>query len=98
MLHYAVASPLRVHGESSRDGSERLLDSPENNGALGFQPVFIRTIERRFPSFHRSSGMCAKIRAETLGRVLQAPLGINHPEVALRKMSKLQSPPGQLMG
>jgi hypothetical protein len=27
MLHYAVASPLRVHG----DGSERSLESPKNN-------------------------------------------------------------------
>jgi hypothetical protein len=33
MLHYAVASSLRVHGDSSRDGSERSLDSLENNVA-----------------------------------------------------------------
>ena len=33
MLHYAVASPLRVHGGSSWDGAERSLDSPENNVA-----------------------------------------------------------------
>jgi hypothetical protein len=26
MLHYAIASSLRVHGDSSRDGSERSLD------------------------------------------------------------------------
>jgi hypothetical protein len=33
MLLYAAASSLRVHGDSSRDGSERSLDSPENNVA-----------------------------------------------------------------
>jgi hypothetical protein len=33
MLHYAVASSLQVHGDSSWDGSERSLDSPENNVA-----------------------------------------------------------------
>jgi hypothetical protein len=33
MLHYAVASPLQVHGDSSRDGSERSYDSPENKVA-----------------------------------------------------------------
>jgi hypothetical protein len=33
MLHYAVAPSLRVHGESSRDDSERSLDNPQNNVA-----------------------------------------------------------------
>jgi hypothetical protein len=33
MLHYAVASSVRVHGESFRDVSERSLDSPETNVA-----------------------------------------------------------------
>jgi hypothetical protein len=35
MLHYAVASPLRVQGYRCWDGSERSLDSPENNVAEG---------------------------------------------------------------
>jgi hypothetical protein len=47
MLHCAVVSSIRVHGESSRVGSERSLDSPEKC-SIGFQPVFFRTIERRF--------------------------------------------------
>ena len=29
MLHYAVASSFRVHGGSSRSGSERSFDSPK---------------------------------------------------------------------
>ncbi len=33
MLHYAVASPLRVQGYSYWDGSERSLDRLENNVA-----------------------------------------------------------------
>jgi hypothetical protein len=33
MLHYVAASSLQVHGDSSRGGSERSLDSPENNVA-----------------------------------------------------------------
>jgi hypothetical protein len=33
MLLYAIALPLRVHGDSSRDDLERSLDSPENNVA-----------------------------------------------------------------
>ena len=33
---------------------------------------------------------------ETLGRVLQAPMGINHPEVALSNMSKLQNASGRM--
>ena len=48
MLHYAVASPLRVHSDSSKDGSERLLKSPDNQCSIGFQPVFFGAIERRF--------------------------------------------------
>jgi hypothetical protein len=32
--------------------------------------VFFCTIERRFPSFYRSFGMCTKTRFETLGGVL----------------------------
>jgi hypothetical protein len=31
--HYPVASSLQVHGDSSRDGSDRSLESPENNVA-----------------------------------------------------------------
>src|SRR5580704_14390440 len=29
---------------------------------MGFQPVFFRPIERRFPSFDGFSGMCTKVR------------------------------------
>jgi hypothetical protein len=39
MLHYALASSLRVHGDSSGDGSETSLSSPENK-CTGSQPVF----------------------------------------------------------
>jgi hypothetical protein len=54
MLHYALASSLRVHDNSSQDGSERSPDSPENNVALGFQPVFCsqhRAAFSKYPSF-----------------------------------------------
>ena len=30
MLHYAVASPLRVQGYSRWDGSDKSLDTPES--------------------------------------------------------------------
>jgi hypothetical protein len=43
MLLYAVASSLGVHGDTSSDGSERSLDSPEALCSIGFQPVFCRT-------------------------------------------------------
>jgi hypothetical protein len=48
MLLYAVASSLGVHGDSSSDGSERSLNSPETQCSIGFQPVFCRTVERCF--------------------------------------------------
>jgi hypothetical protein len=48
MLLYAVASSLRVHGDSSSDGSERSLNSPETQCSIGFQPVFCCTVERCF--------------------------------------------------
>jgi hypothetical protein len=35
-----VASSLQLHGDSSRDGSGRSLDSPEGQWSIGFQPVF----------------------------------------------------------
>jgi hypothetical protein len=37
---YAVAWPLRVLGNSSRDGSGRSLDTPESQCSTSFQPVF----------------------------------------------------------
>ena len=37
MLLYAVAT--LVHGDSSRDGSEKALNSPETQCGIGFQPV-----------------------------------------------------------
>ena len=40
MLLYAVASPHPAHGDSSKDGSGRSLDSPESQCSIGFQPVF----------------------------------------------------------
>jgi hypothetical protein len=42
----AVASSVQVHGNSSRDGSRRSLDSPENQCSIGFQPVFCSHVER----------------------------------------------------
>jgi hypothetical protein len=41
----AVASSLQVHGDSSRDGSGRSLDSPEGQCSIGFQPVFCSHVE-----------------------------------------------------
>jgi hypothetical protein len=69
MLCYATLSrrtPLRMHGDSFRDGSEISLNSPENQCRMGFQPLLIGTIERRFPRlpFFR---VCTKIRVKTLG-------------------------------
>jgi hypothetical protein len=53
MLHYAVASLIRVHGIALRyarqSGKQR---------SIGFQPVFFRTIERRvakLPPFLRDA-------------------------------------------
>ena len=40
LLHYAVASPARAHGNSSQMVLERSLNSPENQCSIGFQPVF----------------------------------------------------------
>jgi hypothetical protein len=42
----AVASSLQVHGDSSRDGSGRSLDTPEGQCSIGFQPVFRSHVER----------------------------------------------------
>jgi hypothetical protein len=42
----AVAASLQVHGDSSRDGSGRSLDSPEGQFSIGFQPVFRSHVER----------------------------------------------------
>jgi hypothetical protein len=56
MLLYAVASPLREHGDSSGDGSGRSFDSPESQCSIGFQPVFCshhRTAFSKFPPFFR---------------------------------------------
>jgi hypothetical protein len=60
MLLYAVASSLRVHGESSRDGSERSLNSPENQCSIGFQPVFGSHRQVMFSGIRRSSGLRIK--------------------------------------
>jgi hypothetical protein len=49
----AVASPARVHSDSYQDGSQRSLNSPENQCSIGFQPVFLST-ERCFPIIRRS--------------------------------------------
>jgi hypothetical protein len=65
MLLYAVASSLRVHGESSRDGSERSLNSPENQCSIGFQPVFGSHRQVMFSSIHRSSGLRIKAQGFT---------------------------------
>jgi hypothetical protein len=35
-----VASPARAHGDRHQDGSERSLNSSENQWSIGFQPVF----------------------------------------------------------
>ena len=56
MLLYAVASSHPVHGDSSKDGSGRSLDSPESQCSIGFQPVFCsrhRTAFSKLPSFFR---------------------------------------------
>ena len=45
MLLYAFASPVAARGNSSQDGSERALNSPENQCSIGFQPVFCRTVK-----------------------------------------------------
>jgi hypothetical protein len=65
----AVASSLQVHGDSSRDGSGRSLDSPEGQCSIGFQPVFCSQIER-----------CSTLLARfNCWSHLQ---GINHPELS----------------
>ena len=59
MLCYinAVASEIQVLGDSSQDGSERSLGSPEDQCSIGFQPVFFRT-ERCFPTIRHSPPSC----------------------------------------
>jgi hypothetical protein len=47
MLLYAVASSLRVHGDSSQGGSERPLKKSGKQCSIGFQPVSFRITERR---------------------------------------------------
>jgi hypothetical protein len=56
MLCYfnAVTSSHWVHSDSSRDGSERLLDSPESQCSVDFQPVVCsrhRTALSKLPPF-----------------------------------------------
>ncbi len=53
----AVASSPRVHGEGTRDSSERSLDRPGSQCSIGILPVFFRTIERRFRDSSKS--LCA---------------------------------------
>ena len=78
MLHYAVASAVRVHGDSSQDGSERSLISPEIQCSIGFQPVF-----RSRPSsdvFQLSAvppEFCIKLRVETWAECC-SPFGAGH--------------------
>jgi hypothetical protein len=87
LLDYAVASPLRIPGDTSRDGSERSLDSPEKQCSIGFQPVFFAPSSGRFASFRCSSGGCKKIRVENL---LSAPiaLGQGSTDDDCRKMGR----------
>jgi hypothetical protein len=58
------ASPARAHGDSSQDGSERALNSPENQCSIGFQPVFCRT-ERCFPTIRRSPRVVYKAQSRS---------------------------------
>jgi hypothetical protein len=54
MLHYAIASSLRVHGHSCWNGPVRSLDIPESQGRIGFKPLFCprhRTAFLKFPPF-----------------------------------------------
>jgi hypothetical protein len=57
MLLYAVASPARVHGDSSKDDSERPFNDPENNvvsllffapsgGIPKFPPVLLGCVQK----------------------------------------------------
>jgi hypothetical protein len=65
----------QVHGEGSRDSSERSLDRPGSQCSIGILPVFFRTIERRFRDsskslspLHQGGSFIFKIpRVETLG-------------------------------
>jgi hypothetical protein len=65
MLLYVVAMSLRVRGQgdSSQDGSERSLSSPENECSIGFQPVAPSDVFQHAP-------LCIKIRVSTLGETL----------------------------
>jgi hypothetical protein len=69
MLLYAVASSLRVHGDSSSDGSERSLNSPETQCSIGFQPVFCRTVERCFFQVSAVPQSCVQSPAEPSPRL-----------------------------
>jgi hypothetical protein len=68
MLLYAVAAPPWVHGDSSQDGSERSLNSPENQCSTGFQPVFFEPPRDFLQVF-------ASLPWQTLGYALLATSG-----------------------
>jgi hypothetical protein len=58
----------------------------------------IRTIERRFPSCHRSSEMGAKISVETPGRVLNVPLKHKSPRSGPLQNVQTAEPFGAMNG
>jgi hypothetical protein len=51
-----VASSPRVRGDSFGDGFERLLDRPESQCSIGFQPVFRSHLPRAFSKSLPCSG------------------------------------------
>jgi hypothetical protein len=60
----AVASS-QVHGDSSRDGSGRSLDSPEGQCSIGFQPVLRSHHRAAFSKFSPFFREVYKARVET---------------------------------
>ena len=84
MLHYVVASSLRVHGDSSQDGSERSLNGPENQCSIGFQPVFCSHVDYAFQAID-----CGRGRVAGRGERLVYRL-VNNGDVVAFKMGRRQ--------
>jgi hypothetical protein len=54
MLLYAVASPRWVRGDGFTASPRAITRRSEEQCSIGFQPVFIHTIERYFLPAHKS--------------------------------------------
>ena len=85
MLHYAVASPLRVHGDSSWDGAERSLDRPENNVAWASSLCSFAPSSGVFQASTVPPGCVQRSGLKPWAESCSPSGGINHPKIDLSK-------------